>query len=83
MSKKDIIKVVITNIVIAVITTFVMMLVLKVSINIGNFSFFLLLSIITFILGNLIFLIKKWFFLGVDKNGKIEYKKIKNLFDSE
>ncbi len=59
MSKKDIIKVVITNIVIAVITTFVMMLVLKVSINIGNFSFFLLLSIITFILGNLIFLIKK------------------------
>lgn len=54
MSKKDIIKVVITA-----ITIFVMMLVLKVSINIGNFSFFLLLSIITFILGNLIFLIKK------------------------
>lgn len=58
MSKKDFIKGVITNIAIGVITTILMMLVLKVSINIGNFNFFFLISIITFILGNLIFLMK-------------------------
>lgn len=58
MSKKDFIKGVITNIAIGVITAILMMLVLKVSINIGNFNFFFLISIITFILGNLIFLMK-------------------------
>ena len=58
MSKKDFIKGVITNIAIGVITAILMMLVLKVNINIGNFNFFFLISIITFILGNLIFLMK-------------------------
>lgn len=58
MSKKDFIKGVIINIVMAIITAILMMLVLKVNINIGNFNFFFLISIITFILGNLIFLMK-------------------------
>lgn len=58
MSKKDFIKGVITNILIAVITSILMMLILKVSINLGNFLFFFIVSIITFILGNLIFLMK-------------------------
>ena len=58
MSKKDFIKGVITNIAIGVITTFLMMLILKVSITLGNFLFFFIVSIITFILGNLIFLMK-------------------------
>lgn len=47
-------KVITANVIIAVITTFLMMLILKVSINLGNFNFFFLISIITFILGNLI-----------------------------
>lgn len=58
MSKKDFIKGVITNILIAVITSILMMLILKVSINLGNFLFFFIVSIVTFILGNLIFLMK-------------------------
>lgn len=58
MNKKDFIKGVIINIVMAIITAILMMLVLKVNINIGNFNFFFLISIITFILGNLIFLMK-------------------------
>ena len=58
MSKKDFIKGVITNILIAVITSILMMLILKVSINLGNFLFFFIVSIITFILGHLIFLMK-------------------------
>ncbi len=58
MSKKDFIKGVITNIAIGVITAILMMLILKVSINLGNFLFFFIVSIITFILGNLIFLMK-------------------------
>ena len=59
MSKKDFIKGVITNILIAVITSILMMLILKVSINLGNFLFFFIVSIVTFILGNLIFLMKQ------------------------
>lgn len=59
MNKKDIIKGVITNIVIAVITTFVVMIILKVNLNFENFNFFFLVSIVTFILGNLIFLMKQ------------------------
>ena len=47
-------KVITANAVIAVITAILMMLILKVNINIGNFNFFFLISIITFILGNLI-----------------------------
>lgn len=58
MSKKDIIKVVITNIVIAVITTIIMLLILKIIINLGNFSVLFIISIVIFLLGNLIFLIK-------------------------
>lgn len=58
MSKKDFIKGVITNILIADITSILMMLILKVSINLGNFLFFFIVSIITFILGHLIFLMK-------------------------
>lgn len=58
MSKKDFIKGVIINAVIAVITTFLMMLILKVSITLGNFSVLFIISIIMFIIGNLIFLIK-------------------------
>ena len=59
MNKNDTAKAVIANAVIAVITTILMMLILKVSINFGNFNFFFLISIITFILGNLIFLMKQ------------------------
>lgn len=59
MSKKDFIKGVVTNILIAVITSILMMLILKVSINLGNFLFFFIVSIVTFILGNLIFLMKQ------------------------
>ena len=55
MSKKDI---VIANIVISVITTFLMLLILKISINLGNFSVLFIISIVIFLLGNLIFLIK-------------------------
>lgn len=51
--------IVITNILIAVITTFVIIIILKVNINLSNFIFFFLISIITFILGNLIFLMKQ------------------------
>lgn len=58
MNKKEIIKGVIINAVIAVITTFLMMLILKVSITLGNFSVLFIISIIMFIIGNLIFLIK-------------------------
>lgn len=58
MSKKDFIKLVTANILIAVITSILMMLILKVSINLENFLFFFLVSIITFILGHLIFLMK-------------------------
>lgn len=58
MNKKDI-KIITTNILIAVITTFVIMIILKVNINLSNFIFFFLISIITFILGNLIFLMKQ------------------------
>mgnify|MGYP000893017923 FL=1 len=58
MSKKDIIKLVIANIIIAVITSILVILILKVSINLGNFLFFFIVSIITFILGHLIFLMK-------------------------
>lgn len=57
MSKKDI-AVVIANIGIAVITTFLMLLILKISINLGNFSVLFIISIVIFLLGNLIFLIK-------------------------
>jgi hypothetical protein len=59
MNKREIIKVVTTNIVIAVITTFVVMIILKVNLNFENFNFFFLVSIVTFILGNLIFLMKQ------------------------
>lgn len=58
MSKRDIIKLVIANIIIAVITSILVILILKVSINLGNFLFFFIVSIITFILGHLIFLMK-------------------------
>lgn len=58
MNKNDTAKAVIANAVIAVITTILMMLILKVSINLGNFLFFFIVSIITFILGHLIFLMK-------------------------
>ena len=58
MSKKDIIKLVIANIIIAVITTILMMLILKVSITLGNFTVLFIISIVIFLLGNLIFLIK-------------------------
>ena len=58
MSKKDIIKLVIANIIIAVITTIWMMLILKVSITLGNFTVLFIISIVIFLLGNLIFLIK-------------------------
>ena len=59
MNKREIIKVVTTNIVIAVITTFVVIIILKVNLNFENFNFFFLVSIVTFILGNLIFLMKQ------------------------
>ena len=58
MSKKDFIKGVIANAVIAVITTILMMLILKVSITLGNFTVLFIISIVIFLLGNLIFLIK-------------------------
>ncbi len=58
MNKKDI-KIITTNIIIAVITTFVVMIILKVNLNFENFNFFFLVSIVTFILGNLIFLMKQ------------------------
>ena len=58
MSKKDFTKGVITNIVFAATTSILMILILKVSINFSNFLFFFLVSIITFILGHLIFLMK-------------------------
>ncbi len=58
MNKKEIIEGVIINVIIAVITTFLMMLILKVSITLGNFSVLFIISIVIFLLGNLIFLIK-------------------------
>lgn len=58
MNKKDI-KIITTNIIIAVITTFVVIIILKVNLNFENFNFFFLVSIVTFILGNLIFLMKQ------------------------
>lgn len=58
MNKREIIKVVITNIIIAVITSILMMLILKVSITLGNFTVLFIISIVIFLLGNLIFLIK-------------------------
>lgn len=58
MNRKDIAKMITANIAIAVITTFLMMLILKVSITLGNFSVLFIISIIMFIIGNLIFLIK-------------------------
>lgn len=59
MNKRCVLEVVTTNIVIAVITTFVVMIILKVNLNFENFNFFFLVSIVTFILGNLIFLMKQ------------------------
>lgn len=58
MNKKDTAKAVIANAVIAVITTILMMLILKVSINLWNFIVLFIISIVIFLLGNLIFLIK-------------------------
>ena len=58
MNKKEIIEGVIINVIIAVITTFLMMLILKVSITLGNFTVLFIISIVIFLLGNLIFLIK-------------------------
>ena len=58
MNKNDTAKAVIANAVIAVITTILMMLILKVSINFGNFIVLFIISIVIFLLGNLIFLIK-------------------------
>lgn len=58
MNKREIIKGVIINVVIALITTFLMMLILKVSITLGNYMVLFIISIIMFIIGNLIFLIK-------------------------
>lgn len=58
MNKNDTAKAVIANAVIAVITTILMMLILKVSINLGNFIVLFIISIVIFLLGNLIFLIK-------------------------
>ena len=63
MNKNDTAKAVIANAVIAVITTILMMLILKVSINLGNFIVLFIISIVIFLLGNLIFLLNK----GVDK----------------
>lgn len=58
MNKNDTAKAVIANAVIAVITTILMMLILKVSITLGNFTVLFIISIVIFLLGNLIFLIK-------------------------
>ncbi len=58
MNKNDTAKAVIANAVIAVITTILMMLILKVSITLGNFIVLLIISIVIFLIGNLIFLIK-------------------------
>lgn len=58
MNKNDTAKAVIANAVIAVITTILMMLILKVSINLGNFIVLFIISIVIFLLGNLIFFIK-------------------------
>lgn len=55
MNKNDTAKAVIANAVIAVITTILMMLILKVSINFGNFIVLFIISIVIFLLGNLIF----------------------------
>lgn len=58
MNKNDTAKAVIANAVIAVITTILMMLILKVRITLGNFIVLLIISIVIFLIGNLIFLIK-------------------------
>lgn len=58
MNKNDTAKAVIANVVIAVVTTILMMLILKVSITLGNFTVLFIISIVIFLLGNLIFLIK-------------------------
>lgn len=58
MNKNNTAKAVIANAVIAVITTILMMLILKVSITLGNFTVLFIISIVIFLLGNLIFLIK-------------------------
>lgn len=58
MNKNDTAKAVIANAVIAVITTILMMLILKVSITLGNFTVLFIISIVIFLLGNLIFFIK-------------------------
>ena len=58
MNKNDTAKAVLANAVIAVITTILMMLILKVSITLGNFFVLLIISIVIFLIGNLIFLIK-------------------------
>ena len=58
MNKNDTAKAVIANAVIAVVTTILMMLILKVSITLGNFTVLFIISIVIFLLGNLIFLIK-------------------------
>ena len=58
MNKNDTAKAVIANAVIAVITTILMMLILKVSITLGNFIVLFIISIVIFLLGNLIFFIK-------------------------
>ena len=55
MNKKDSVKIIIANIIIAVITTFVVMLILKVNLNLGNFIVLFIISIVIFLLGNLIF----------------------------
>lgn len=53
MNKKDIIKGVITNIVIPVITAILMMLILKMNINLENFVVALIFVLVIFFLGDL------------------------------
>lgn len=53
MNKKDIIKGVITNIVIPVITAILMMLVLKMNINLENFVIVFIFILVIFFLGDL------------------------------